>query len=42
VGDAAIEFVRRAQDTDYYGKLPRGDFDGSRWPYLRQAVEIVR
>jgi hypothetical protein len=41
VGDVGIEFVRRAEDTDYFGKLPRGDFDGSRWPYLRPAIEIV-
>jgi hypothetical protein len=41
VGDVAIEFVRRAKDTDYFRKLPRGDFDGSRWPYLRPAIEIV-
>jgi hypothetical protein len=42
VGEVGIELVRRAQDTDYYGKLPLGDFDGSRWPYLRPAAEIVR
>lgn len=41
VGDIGIEFVRRAEDTDYFWKLPRGDFDGSRWPYLRPAIEIV-
>jgi hypothetical protein len=41
VGDVGIEFVRRAGDTDYYGKLPCGDFDGLRWPYLRPAIEII-
>jgi hypothetical protein len=41
LGDISIEFVRRAADTDYYGKLPRGDFDGSRLPYLRPAIEVT-
>ena len=41
LGEISIEFLRRAEDTDYYGKLPRGDFDGSRWPYLRPAIEIT-
>jgi hypothetical protein len=41
VGDVGIEFVRRAEETDYFGKLPRRDFKGSRWPYLRPAIEIV-
>jgi hypothetical protein len=40
LGDLAIEFVRRAEHADYYRKLPRADFDGSRWPYLRPAIEI--
>jgi hypothetical protein len=41
VGDVSIEFVRRAGDTDYYRKLPRKDFDGSRRPYLRPAIQVV-
>lgn len=40
-GDVSIEFVRRAGDTDYYGKLPSGDFDGSLCCYLRPAIEIL-
>jgi hypothetical protein len=41
VGDVALEFVRRAEETDYFAKVPRASFDGSRWPYLRPAVEIA-
>jgi len=41
VGHLAIEFVRRAAETEYYGKLPRADFDGSRSPYLRPAIEVI-
>lgn len=40
VGDVGIKFVRRAEETDYFGKLPRRDFNGSCWPYLRPAIEI--
>jgi hypothetical protein len=40
VGDLAIEFVRLAQDTDYYKKLPKRVFAGSLSPYLRPAFEI--
>ena len=41
MGEISIEFLRRAEDTGYYGKLPREDFDGSRWPYLRPAIEVT-
>jgi hypothetical protein len=40
VGDVGIEFVRRAEDTDYYRKLPSGLFGGFPSPYLRPAIEI--
>jgi hypothetical protein len=39
-GFFSIEYLRRAEDTDYYGKLPSCEFDGSRSSYLRPAVEI--
>jgi hypothetical protein len=40
LGDVSLEFLRRAGDTDYYGRLPNGLFEGSLCPYLRPAVEI--
>jgi hypothetical protein len=40
VGRFSIEYLRRAQDTNYYGKLPTRVFDGSVSPYLRPAVEV--
>jgi len=41
VGHVGLEFVRQAEDTDYFQKLPRADFADSRQPYLRPAMEIV-
>jgi hypothetical protein len=40
VGRFSIEYLRRAKDTNYYGKLPTREFDGSVSPYLRPAVEV--
>ena len=40
LGEVSLEFLRRAEDTDYYGKLPNGLFEGSLCPYLRPAIEI--
>jgi hypothetical protein len=40
VGEVCIEFVRTAEDTDYYRKLPRRVFGGSQCPYQRPAIEI--
>jgi hypothetical protein len=40
VGDVCIAFVRPAEDTGYYRKLPRRHFDGDSSPYLRPAIEI--
>jgi hypothetical protein len=41
VGEISIEFVRRAVDTEYYGKLPQGKFSGGPCAYLRPASEIA-
>jgi hypothetical protein len=41
VGEVGIEFVRRANETGYYAKLPRENFDGQVLPYLRPAIEIT-
>jgi hypothetical protein len=40
-GSFSIEYLRRSEDTDYYGKLPRRAFGGSLAPYLRPAVEAL-
>jgi hypothetical protein len=39
-GRFSIEYLRIAEHTGYYGKLPSRVFDGSLSPYLRPAVEI--
>jgi hypothetical protein len=39
-GRFGIEYLRRADETDYYERLPRRIFGDSRSPYLRPAVEI--
>lgn len=41
VGESCIEFARWSEDTDYFPKLPRRNFDGACFPYLRPALEIV-
>lgn len=40
-GSFAIEYLRPAHETSYFRKLPRGNLDGSVFPYLRPAVEIA-
>jgi len=37
----SIEYVRRAGETNYYRKLPRGNFGGRLLPYLRPALEVI-
>jgi hypothetical protein len=39
-GRFSIEYLRRAEDTDYFGKLPSRLFGGSLSSYLRPAVEV--
>ena len=41
LGEFSIKFVRHAEDTDYYAKLPTRHFDGSLCCYLRPAIEIA-
>ena len=41
LGRFSIEYLRRAGDTGYYGKLPIRVFDGSLSSYLRPAVEVL-
>ena len=41
LGYFSIEYCRKAEDTDYYIKLPTQSFDGSQLPYLRPAVEVL-
>jgi hypothetical protein len=41
LGSFSIEYQRRAEDTDYYGKLPSRVFDGSLSSYQRPAVEVL-
>jgi hypothetical protein len=40
LGRFSIEYLRPAQNTDFYGKLPTGVFNGKNEPYLRPAVEV--
>lgn len=40
-GRFSIEYMRKAEETEYYAKLPTGAFDGSRASYLRPAVELT-
>jgi hypothetical protein len=39
-GRFSNEYLRRAEDTDYYGKLPSRIFDRSPSTYLRPAAEV--
>ena len=41
LGRFSIEYLRRAEDTDYYRKLPSRMFDGSLSSYQRPAVEVL-
>jgi len=41
VGRFSIEYSRRAGDTSYYHKLPRGSFGDLQSPYLRPAIEVA-
>ncbi len=40
VGRFCVGYSRRAGDTNYYHKLPVGQFGGAQFPYLRPAIEI--
>jgi hypothetical protein len=40
LGEFSIEYCRRAEETGYYQKLPKGRFDGRLYPYLRPAIEV--
>jgi hypothetical protein len=40
LGNFSIEYCRRAEETNYYRKLPRRSFDGLLCPYLRPAIEV--
>jgi hypothetical protein len=40
LGRFSIAYLRRAKEADYYGKLPRRQFDGFQSAYLRPAIEI--
>lgn len=41
LGQFSIEFCRRAEETNYYRKLPKSRFDGRLLPYLRPAIEVL-
>ena len=40
-GQFSIEYLRAASETNFYERLPRRAVDGSVWPYLRPAIELI-